>query len=176
MAGRYARALFELAESSNVLDDVCSDLAILGRLLSESPDLDRLVKSPVFSADEQSRALLAVIDKVGITGLARNFAGLVAQNRRLFALADMIRGFNRLVAHSRGEVSADVVSARALSSDQEAQLMQALKDAMGCDVQIKPQIDETLLGGLIVKVGSQMIDGSLRTKLNKLHIAMKEVG
>jgi len=174
MAGRYATALFELAESEGSLDAVAADLARIRALLEESDDLRRLVLSPVFSADEQGRALGAVLDRAGIKGLVANFVGLVVRNRRLFALSDMIAGFTGLLARKRGEMSADVTSAYPLSDAQLASLKSALKTATGRDVQINTRVDAGLLGGLVVKVGSRMIDSSLRTKLNSLKIAMKE--
>ena len=174
MAGRYATALFELAESEGSFDAVAADLARIRALLEESADLKRLVLSPVFSADEQGRALAAVLDRAGIKGLVANFVGLVVRNRRLFALSEMITGFTHLLARKRGEMSADVVSAHPLSDAQLANLKSALKAGTGRDVQINAYVDAGLLGGLVVKVGSRMIDSSLRTKLNSLKIAMKE--
>lgn len=174
MAGRYATALFELAEAQGSLDAVAADLASIRKLLDESADLRRLVASPVFGADDQAKAFGAILDRAGIKGLVANFAGLVIKNRRLFALPDMITGFTRLLAAKRGEMSADVTSAHALSDAQLASLKQSLKTATGRDVQINTKVDEGLLGGLIVKVGSRMIDSSLKTKLNSLKLAMKE--
>ena len=176
MAGRYANALFELAKDENKLDAVATDLGAFSGLLDESEDLRRLVRSPVFSADEQSRAIAAVLDKAGISGLTANFFRLVAKNRRLFALTDMIHAFRALHAAFRGEMTAQVTSATSLSDEQQEALKAAIKAAMGKDVRISARVDESLLGGLIVKVGSRMIDSSLRTKLTNLKIAMKEVG
>ncbi len=174
MAGRYSTALFELAESEGSLDAVAADLASIRKLLDESADLRRLVASPVFGADDQAKAFGAILDRAGIKGLVANFAGLVIKNRRLFALPDMITGFTRLLAAKRGEMSADVTSAHPLSDAQLASLKQSLKTATGRDVQINTKVDGGLLGGLIVKVGSRMIDSSLKTKLNSLKLAMKE--
>jgi F-type H+-transporting ATPase subunit delta len=174
MAGRYATALFELAESEGQLDAVASDLARIQSLLNGSDDLRRVVLSPVFGADEQGKAFAAILDRAGVKGLVANFTGLVIRNRRLFALPDMITGFNRLLAVKRGEMSADVTSAHPLSDAQLASLKQSLKTATGRDVQINAKVDAGLLGGLIVKVGSRMIDSSLKTKLSSLKIAMKE--
>jgi F-type H+-transporting ATPase subunit delta len=174
MAGRYATALFELAESEGKLDAAASDLAGVQTLINESDDLRRVVLSPVFGADEQAHAFAAILDRAGIKGLVANFIGLVIRNRRLFALPDMITGFNRLLAVKRGEMSADVTSAHPLSDAQLASLKQSLKTATGRDVQINAKVDAGLLGGLIVKVGSRMIDSSLKTKLSSLKIAMKE--
>ena len=174
MAGRYATALFELAEGANSLDATASDLANVSALINESDDLRRLVLSPVFSADEQGRAIAAVLERAGIKGLVANFIGLVIHNRRLFALPDMIRGFNAMLAVKRGELTADVTSAHALNDAQIQSLKASLKSATGRDVQINDTVDASLLGGLVVKVGSRMIDSSLKTKLNSLKLAMKE--
>jgi len=174
VAGRYATALFELAESEGSLDAVANDLASIGRMLDESEDLRRLVRSPVFGADLQGKAIAAVLEKAGIAGLTAQFIGLVVKNRRLFALPGMMSAFRQLLAVKRGEITASVVSAHALSDAQVDGLKTALKSATGRDVNIDTTVDESLLGGLIVKVGSRMIDSSLRTKLNSLKIAMKE--
>jgi len=176
VSGRYATALFELAEEAGTLDDVGSALSTFQDMLDMSSDLMRLVRSPVFSANDQNRAIAAVVEKAGITGVAANFIGLVAKNRRLFAISDMIRDFRRLLAAHRGEVTAEVASAAKLTAAQVEALKAALKEKVGHDVQLDATIDPALLGGLVVKVGSRMIDTSLRTKLNSLKIAMKEVG
>jgi F-type H+-transporting ATPase subunit delta len=174
MAGRYATALFELAESEASLDAVAGDLKRIEALINESADLRRLVQSPVFGAEEQGKAFSAILDRMGIKGLVANFVGLVIRNRRLFALPAMIAGYRALLAKSRGEMTADVTSAHRLSEAQIAGLRQALKASTGRDVNINTRVDEGLLGGLIVKVGSRMIDSSLKTKLNSLKLAMKE--
>jgi len=174
MAGRYATALFELAEGANGLDAAASDLATVSALIKESDDLRRLVTSPVFGIDEQARAFAAILERAGIKGLVANFINLVIRNRRLFALPDMIAGFDALMAVKRGELTADVSSAHALSDAQIQSLKASLKTATGRDVQINAHVDNTLLGGLVVKVGSRMIDSSLKTKLNSLKLAMKE--
>ncbi len=176
VSGRYATALFELALEAKSLDEVGSDLDGFQAMLDDSADLLRLVRSPVFSANDQNRAVRAVVDKAGIGGLASNFIGLVAKNRRLFAVSDMIRDYRKLLAAHRGEVTAEVTSAEKLSDAQVTALKAALKEKVGRDVLLDAQVDPALLGGLVVKVGSRMIDTSLRTKLNNLKIAMKEVG
>ena len=176
MAGRYATALFELAQEADQLDQVETDLNSFQTMLDKSDDLMRLVRSPVFSANEQLKAVDAVFEKAGIGGLTANFFKLVTQNRRLFAARDMLRAFRALLAKHRGEVTADVTSAVALSDEQMNSLKKTLKASIGQDVHLNTHIDPTLLGGLIVKVGSRMIDSSLRTKLNSLKVAMKEVG
>ncbi|MEX2249270.1 MAG: F0F1 ATP synthase subunit delta, partial [Parvibaculum sp.] len=174
MAGRYATALFELADAQNALDATAADLGAITRMLNESSDLTRLVRSPVFSADEQGRAFAAVLDKAGASTLVKNFIGLVIRNRRLFALPGMISAYTAILAKTRGEMTADVVSAHPLKDAQLESLKASLKTATGKDVRIDTRVDASLLGGLVVKVGSRMIDSSLKTKLNSLQIAMKE--
>lgn len=176
MAGRYAVALFELALEAKKLKEVEKDLKEFAAMLDGSDDLTRLVRSPVISAEQQRTALAAVLSKAKITGLTANFLNLVAKNRRLFAARDMIRAFGVLCSRHRGEVTAQVVSASKLSAAQAKALKASLKSAAGKDVQIDASVDESLLGGLIVKLGSRMIDTSLRTRLNNLKFAMKEVG
>lgn len=156
--------------------EVETALAAFERLLRDSEDLTRLVTSPVFSADEQLKALSAVLDRAGIAGLAANFLKLAARNRRLFAVPSMIVAFRAALAERRGELPADVVSASALSKDQLDALTASLNEATGKTVVVSAKVDPSLIGGLIVKVGSRMIDTSLKTKLNSLKIAMKEVG
>jgi F-type H+-transporting ATPase subunit delta len=175
MAGRYAVALFELAKDERQLEVVERDVAAFQAMLEASADLRRLVKSPVIAAEAQARALAALLAKAGISGLTSNFLQLIVRNRRLFALGDMLKGFQSLLARERGEVSADVASAHPLSADQLKVLSDSLRAAIGKNVQIRTRVDPNLLGGLIVKVGSKMIDSSLRTKLNNLKVAMKGV-
>jgi F-type H+-transporting ATPase subunit delta len=175
MAGRYAAALFELAKDQRQLAEVERDLASFQRMFDDSQDLRRLVRSPVISADDQAKALTAILAKAGISGLTANFLRLIARNRRLFAAADMLKNFRALLARERGEVSADVASAHALSSEQLEALKDVLRVQMGKDVQINTRVDANLLGGLVVKVGSRMIDSSLRTKLDNLKVAMKGI-
>jgi len=176
MTGRYSTALLELAVESDQLQQVERDLISFCELLDESEDLRRLVRSPVFSAEDQKNALSAILKLTNFDPLTCNFLELVARNRRLFAVRGMIDGFFALLADYRGEVTADVTTANELSESQLSLLKEALKFAIGQDVQIKTRVDASVLGGLVVKVGSKMIDSSLRTKLNNLKIAMKEVG
>jgi F-type H+-transporting ATPase subunit delta len=176
VAERYATALFDLAGEAKALQPVEADLDRIAALIAESEDLRRLIVSPVFSAEDQVRALSAVLAKAGIEGLAANVARVMAQNRRLFALPAAIAAFKRIAARQRGEVAADVVSAEPLNDRQVADLKAALKASLGKDVTLNQRVDQSLIGGLIVKVGSRMIDDSLKTKLNSLRIAMKEVG
>jgi F-type H+-transporting ATPase subunit delta len=174
--GRYATALFELAQEANAVDPVGADLANFQALLDESDDLMRLVRSPVFSAEDQISALEALCAKAGIASLALNFIKLVAQNRRLFVLPDMIKAYQTLVAQAKGEISAEVISADKLSAKHLADLKAAIKASVGRDVQLSTRVDATILGGLIVKVGSRMVDNSLKTKLQNLKTAMKGIG
>jgi F-type H+-transporting ATPase subunit delta len=175
MAGRYASALFELALEEKALDSVKADLEKFDALLAESPDLERLVRSPVFSADDKLKALSAILDKAGIKGLAANFLRVLTTNRRLFAVRDVVRGYRALVARHRGEVTAQVTVAEKLSDKNLAALKDALKSkTAGKDIDLDVKIDPSIIGGLIVKVGSQMVDSSLRTKLNSIKLAMKE--
>jgi len=176
MAGRYAAALFELAKEQKQLDRVERDVAAFQGLLEASPDLARLARSPVISAEAQARALDAILAKVGISGFTANFLQLIVRNRRLFAISDMLRAFQALLARERGEVSADVTSAHPLSQEQLQVLSESLNASIGKHVQVRTRVDPNLLGGLIVKVGSRMIDSSLRTKLNNLKVAMKGIG
>jgi F-type H+-transporting ATPase subunit delta len=176
VAGRYATALFELALEQRALDQVAADLDRFNQALDASADLLRLIKSPVFSAEEQGRALEAVLAPLKIEGLTRNFLLLAAKNRRLFATPDMIRAFRAMLARHRGETSATVIAAAKLTESQLTALKQALKAALGNEVMLEERVDPALLGGLVVKVGSRMVDTSLRTKLNSLKVAMKEVG
>jgi F-type H+-transporting ATPase subunit delta len=174
MAGRYATALFELAREGNAIDAVKADLERFEALIAESPDLLRLVRSPVFSADEQRQALAAVLQRAGIGGLAEKFLMLVTTNRRLFAVRDMIRGFRDLVADHKGEATAEVTVAEPLKGEHVAALKSALKAVSGKDVDLAVKVDPAILGGLVVKLGSRMVDTSLRTKLNAIRHAMKE--
>ena len=173
VAERYASALFELAVSEKQLPAVEEDLGRIGDLLDGSDDLMRLIKSPVFSADEQQDAMTAVLDKPRITGLAGNFMRVVASNRRLFAVPDMLRSFRQKLAEHRGEVSADATVAHKLSAAQEKDLKTTLKSVVGKDVALEMSVDPSLLGGMIVKVGSRQIDTSLKTKLSSLKLALK---
>jgi F-type H+-transporting ATPase subunit delta len=175
MAGRYATALFELALEAKALDQVKVDLDTFDRLVSDNADLARLVRSPVFGADEQLKALSAILDKAAISGLTANFLRVITANRRLNAVRDMIRAYRALVARQRGEVTAEVTVAEPLSDKNHAALKDALKSVTGGkDIDFDVKIDPAIIGGLIVKVGSRMVDTSLRTKLNTIKLAMKE--
>ena len=175
MAGRYANALFELALDNKAVDAVKSDLDRFDAMIADSSDLNRLVRSPVFDADAQLRALAAILGKAGINGLAANFLRVITTNRRLFAVREMIRGYRALAARHKGEVTAEVTVAEKLSDKNLDALKGALKSVTGGkDIDFDIKIEPAIIGGLIVKVGSRMVDTSLRTKLNAIKIAMKE--
>jgi F-type H+-transporting ATPase subunit delta len=176
VAERYASALFDLARDESRIDDTEAQLADLATMIEESGDLRRLIQSPVFSAEDQQRAIGAIADRAGIRGLTGNFLRLVARNRRLFALPGIIRAFRQMAAAARGEVTAEVTSAQPLSDEQVAALKAVLKEKLGKDVTLSASVNPALLGGLIVKVGSRMIDTSLRTRLMSVKTHLKEVG
>lgn len=178
VAGRYASALFETAAESGptAIDQVEADLNRFEALVKESADLQRLVRSPVFSADEQLAAISAILDRSGIGGLAANFLKLVASRRRLFAVQQMIAAYRALVATRKGIVRADVTLAALPKVQVLDDLKQALRDVAGGDVDLHVKIDPSIIGGLVVRLGSRMLDASLRNKLNSIRLAMKEVG
>lgn len=181
LATRYATALFDLAESKHQLDAVAADLAAVKKMADDSADLRRLINSPVLSRAAQGKAIAAVLQAAGIGEITRKFIGLVAQNRRLFAVPAMIKAFQKRLADKRGEMTAEVTAAHPLSAEQQAAVSEAIKRAAkslgaGSKVSIDVKVDPSLLGGLIVKVGSRMIDSSLKSKLQKLQLAMKGVG
>ena len=166
VAGRYASALFELARDERQTDEVADALARFDALIDESEDLQRLVRSPIFSAPEQLKALTAILERLGVTGIAANFIKLVASKRRLFAVRDMIRDYGLLNDRLRGVAHANV-----------AALKETLRAASGGkDVRLTAKVDPAIIGGLVVKLGSRMVDGSLKTKLNAIRLRMKEVG
>ena len=176
LAGRYATALFELALEAEAIDSVLADLKRFDGLLEESADLMRLVRSPVFTADVQSKALIAVLDEAGITGLAARFLMVVTSNRRLFAVRDIVKAYRALVARHKGEVTAYVTVAEPLADAHRDEIHDTLKAVTGKDVQVDVKVDPSIIGGLVVKLGSRMVDSSLRTKLNVLKHTIKEVG
>jgi F-type H+-transporting ATPase subunit delta len=174
MAGRYATALFELALETNAIEPVKTELDRFDALVADSADLTRLVRSPVFSTEEQLQALSAVLDRMGIRSIAANFLKLAATNRRLFAVRDMIKAFRALVARHKGEATAEVTVAEPLKDQHVDALRAALKSVSGKDVDLDVKVDPAVLGGLVIKLGSRMVDSSLRTKLNAITHAMKE--
>ena len=173
ISGRYALAVFELALEENSVEPVARDFAALNTMMAESADFARFVRTPVFSRDEQAKGIAALLDKMGAAPLTRRFALLLASKRRLFLLQDIIRSYDALASRQRGEIDADVTSARPLSDSETAELIRVLKAKLGRDPQIAAQVDPTLLGGLVVKIGSRMIDSSLRSKLNGVRAAMR---
>lgn len=177
VAGRYASALFSLAQDDRQTGAVAQSLNQLDALIAESPDLQRLVRSPVFSAADQRNALDAILAQAGIGGIAANFVRLVALKRRLFFLRDMIASYRKLYDAERGVTRAAVTSASALTDANISALKESLRAASGGrEVDLDVKIDPAIIGGLIVKLGSRMVDGSLKTKLNSIRHAMKEVG
>ena len=174
VAERYAGALFELAKANNEVETAERSLNRFLDTLHESADLQRFVLSPVFSGGDQQHGLAAVLKALGIAGLARDFLLVLARNRRLFAVETVIKSFKALSAKERGEVATEVISAAPLSAAQSQELTDALRQKLGKSPKLTVTVDPKLLGGLIVKVGSQMIDTSLRTKLKNLEKAMKE--
>ncbi len=176
VADRYARSLHDLAAENGNVEAVEAALTAFESAIGESADLKRLIESPVFSADEQAAALGAVLDKAGLEPLAANFLRVAAQNRRLFAVPAMIAAFRAIAADARGETTAEVISAFALDDAQQGQLKATLKEVAGRDVGLDVTVDPSILGGLIVKLGSRQIDTSLKTKLSSLKLALKEVG
>lgn len=176
LAARYASALYELAEGERALDDVAADLTRLRQLIAESPELDRLVRSPVLSRDDQAKGMAAVLEHGGAHALTQKFVGAATMNRRLFAIEDMIKAFLAELARRRGEVAADVASAVELGPEQIDAVTAALREAVGQKVAVNLVVDPSLIGGLVVRVGSRMIDSSIKTKLQRLQFAMKGVG
>jgi len=173
LARRYASAAFELAREQGNLDVLAKDLESIRNLMDISPDLSRLVKSPIISRSDQGRGMDAIASRIGTSTLLANLIGLMSKNRRLFLLEDMILAFQVILAEHRGEVSAEVTSATDLKPAHLSAVKEALKGAVGRDVAIETKIDPAIIGGLIVRVGSRMIDNSLRTKLQNLELAMK---
>src|SRR5579872_3306758 len=170
---RYATAAFDLAAEERSLDLLASDFASLKSMLARSADLVSLVRSPVISRDAQAAAMEAVLMKAGAATLTRKLVLLLAKKRRLFILSNVIAAFEQLVARHRGQIAADVTSARELSADETNDLKRILKDRFGREPRLTMHVDPSLLGGIVLKVGSRMIDSSLRTKLEALRIRMK---
>ncbi len=176
IAARYARALFELAQEKGSLDKLEGNLEDLNLALEESEDLRTVIKSPIYNRDQQSSAIRGVAEKMRVSNEMKNTLGLMASKRRLFVLPAMLQQLNALIAEEKNEVSADVTSAKALTKTQSAKLAKAIASSVGKNVKINANVDEDLIGGLTVKVGSKMIDTSIRSKLNSLQNVMKEVG
>ena len=173
LAERYAAALFDLADERHALDDVAGDLRGLRTMLHDSADLTRLLRSPVLSREEQGKAIAAVGERAGLSALTRDFLGVVARNRRLFAIPDMITAYLNKLAERRGEVTAQVTVAQPLDEARQAALTEQLRRAVGARVAVDIRVDPRLLGGMIVKVGSRMVDASLSSRLQRLRLAMR---
>lgn len=176
IAARYATAVFELAKEDKSVAKIESDLDALDAALTDSADFRDLIASPVYSRDAQGKAITALAGKMDLTPVMTNVLALMAQKRRLFVLPQLVSTLRARIAEDKGEVTADVVSAKALTKTQADKLARTLKERVGKDVKINATVDESLIGGLIVKVGSKMIDTSIASKLNSLQNAMKEVG
>jgi F-type H+-transporting ATPase subunit delta len=175
LAGRYAAALFDLADEGKLLDVVAADLALLKSMIAESPDLVRLLRSPLIGREKQLATMAVLTERAGLAPLSRNFVSLIAHNRRLFALPEIISAFQHLLADRRGEVTAEITAAQALAPAQITALTDRLKRAVGSKVAVEIRVDPAIIGGLIVKVGSRMVDGSLQSKLQRLQLAMKGI-
>ena len=176
LAGRYAVALFELAVEENTLDRVAEELSSLSTLLNECEELKMLTTSPIISRANQAVAMATLVKATGYSKTVENFIGVVTNNRRLDQLNNIINEFNRMLSAHRGEVNASVVTAYKLDKKQLDALSKKLKSMVGSDVNVETDVDETLLGGMVVRIGSRMIDSSLKTKLANLEATMKEVG
>ena len=177
MAGRYAQALYQLAVEQDVAEQVATDLKSFAAMIAESADLTRLVRSPVFSSEEQIRALDALLSRAAISGVTANFIKLVARKRRLFAIGDMMVNFGKLHDAARGVTRAEVTVAEPLAAAHLEALRSALSQVTGGkSVDVAVKVDPEIIGGLVVKLGSRMVDGSLKTKLNSIRTRMKEVG
>jgi F-type H+-transporting ATPase subunit delta len=176
LAERYAAALFDLADERHGLDEVATDLRQLRAMLQQSGDFQRLIRSPILSRDQQGTAIKAIVERAGISPLVRDFLAVVARNRRLFAVPAMIEAFLAELAARRGEVNAEVTAALPLSEAQLAALNEQLRRSIGSRVTVDVRVDPALIGGMIVKVGSRMVDGSVRSKLQRLQLAMKNIG
>ncbi|WP_040645205.1 F0F1 ATP synthase subunit delta [Rubellimicrobium thermophilum] len=176
IASRYARAVFDLAREEDMLAAVEQDLGLLEGALAESADLRALIASPLYSREEQGRALDALADRMGLSAIMRNTLGLLAAKRRLFILPHLLAALRGLIAEARGEVAAEVISARPLTAEQERRLADELSARAGRSVKLQTRVDGSLIGGLVVRLGSRMIDTSIRAKLGQIQNMMKEVG
>ena len=176
LARRYASALFDLAEESNALDSVADDLSGMATLIDESAELQNLISNPVLSRETQAAAVAAVGSKAGFGDLTNKFLGVLAQKRRLFALPGVVTAYKEMLASHKGEVTAEVVTATALDAEQRKTVEEAVGRFAGQAVRIESSVDPELLGGLTVRVGSRMLDASLRTKLQNLEMSMRGIG
>ena len=172
-SGRYASAIFDLAKSSGSLDSVASEFETLRGLLEGSPELADVISSPAYSREDQGKVMGSIGEKAGLSDLTRKFVGLMAQKGRLALLPDAMKGFSTLLAEERNEKRAEVITAKPLSDMQREHLKHNLQVAFSADVRMEETVDPSLLGGLVVKVGSKMVDASLKSKLERLERAMK---
>lgn len=176
LAERYAAALFELADERHALDEAAGDLRELRAMLASSPDLGRLVRSPVLSRAEQGKAMAALVENAKLSQLTADFIAVVARNRRLFAVPAMIEAYLNKLAERRGEVTAEITAAQPLSAAQQDALGEQLRRVVGGRVAVDVRVDPSLLGGMIVKIGSRMVDGSIKGQLQRLQLSMKGIG
>jgi F-type H+-transporting ATPase subunit delta len=176
IAARYATAIFEISKENNSLSELEANVTELAAALGDSADLSALIASPILTRADQAKAISAVADKMGLTSVMKNGLAVMAEKRRLFVLPALLNELSALIAEEKGEVTAEVASAKALTKTQSEKLAKTLAARVGKDVKINATVDEDLIGGLVVKVGSKMIDTSIRSKLNSLQNAMKEVG
>ena len=173
LAGRYAIALFEMARDTKAIDSVSASLETIRTALAESADFAELTTSPLLGREQATRAVMAAAGSMGLDQITTNFLGVLSRNRRLPQLPQIMRAFRQLASRHRGELTAEVTSAHPLDADQIDALRRNLRTRFGSDVAVDASVDPDILGGLVVKVGSQMIDGSIRTKLNTLAQAMR---
>lgn len=176
IAGRYAQAVFDIVKEEGGLDALAQQVDDLGAALADSTDLKDLINSPLYTREQQTGAIAALASKMGLSATLANTLQLMGKNRRLFVLPQLVTRLGDLIAEERGEVTADVTSAIALSDEQQKRLADTLSEKSGKKVKLKTRVDESLIGGMIVKMGSQMIDSSVRSKLASLQNVMKEVG
>ena len=176
LSGRYATALYDLASDKSALDDVANDLRQLDQMMAEIDELRRMVRSPIVSRADQSSALQKILTESGASALTIKFVGVVASNRRLFVLPEIIKDYLKILSRVRGEMTADVASAKILSDNQKKELVDALENSIDGKVFLNLKVEPSLLGGLVVKIGSRMVDLSLQTKLQQLKLAMRGVG
>jgi F-type H+-transporting ATPase subunit delta len=176
IAERYATAVYDLAREANQVDAIEGDLTALEAALADSDDFQRLISSPLYTRDQQAGAIKVLADKMGLTKTMANTLALMAQKRRLFVLPALVKALRETIAEAKGEITADVTTAKALTKTQSDKLTKSLNASTGKKVSLHATVDESLIGGLVVKVGSKMIDTSIRSKLNSLQNVMKEVG
>jgi len=176
IAARYAKAVFELAKEDKAVAKVEADLDALEAALADSADFRALISSPVYSRDEQAGAIAALAKKMGLSAIVSNVLALMSNKRRLYILPQLVQALRAAIAEDKGEITAEVTSAKALTKTQADKLAKALASSVGKSVKISATVDEKLIGGLVVKMGSKMIDTSIASKLNSLQNAMKEVG